>query len=95
MFVLFTLLVKAEANQLSLDERVEYQAGFAEPGSGVLVHLDPGLRLTLRDLATLMMMISDNSALNMVCAIVNLVNLQSSSGNQRTLITRTGYGIFS
>ena len=94
MFVLFTLLVKAEANQLSLDERVEYQAGFAEPGSGVLVHLDPGLRPTLSDLATLMM-ISDNSALNMVCAIVNLVNLQSSSGNQRTLITRTGYGIFS
>lgn len=72
MFVLFTLLVKAEAKQLSLDERVEYQAGFAEPGSGVLVHLDPGLRPTLRDLATLMMMISDNSALNMLIDYLGL-----------------------
>lgn len=63
VYVLFTLLAKAETGELALDERIEFTAEAAKPGSGVLFHLDHGLRLTLRDLATLMMMISDNSAL--------------------------------
>jgi beta-lactamase class A len=72
IFVLFTLLVKAEANQLSLGDRIEYLAGFSKPGSGVLTHLGPGLQPTLKDLATLMMMISDNSALNMLIDYLGL-----------------------
>jgi beta-lactamase class A len=63
MYVLYTLLVKAEDGQLALNERLETTAAAAKPGSGVLFHLDPGLQPTLKDLATLMMMISDNSAL--------------------------------
>jgi beta-lactamase class A len=66
IYVLFTLLVKAAANQLSLNDRIEYTPASAMPGSGVLSHLDPGLRPSLKDLATLMMMISDNSALTML-----------------------------
>ena len=66
MYVLFTLLKKADAGELSLDERIEFTPTAAKPGSGVLFHLDHGLRLTLKDLATLMMMISDNSALMML-----------------------------
>ena len=63
MYVLYTLLAKTAAGELDLDERIEFTAESAKPGSGVLFHLDHGLRLTLKDLATLMMMISDNSAL--------------------------------
>jgi beta-lactamase class A len=66
IYVLFTLLVKANANQLSLADRIEFTPTSAKPGSGVLSHLDPGLRPSLKDLATLMMMISDNSALAML-----------------------------
>ncbi len=63
IYVLYTLLARAEAGDFDLDERIEFTADAAKPGSGVLFHLDHGLRLTLKDLATLMMMISDNSAL--------------------------------
>jgi beta-lactamase class A len=66
MYVLFALLVKADSKQLSLADRVEFSAASAKPGSGVLSHLDSGLRPSLKDLATLMMMISDNSALAML-----------------------------
>lgn len=66
MYILFTLLKKADSGELALDQRIEMTPTAAKPGSGVLFHLDHGLRLTLRDLATLMMMISDNSALMML-----------------------------
>ena len=72
IYVLFTLLVKAGANQLSLADRIEFSSASAKPGSGVLFHLDPGLRPTLKDLATLMMMISDNSALTMLMDYLGL-----------------------
>ncbi len=63
MYVLYTLLARAAAGAIALEDRIEFTAEAAKPGSGVLFHLDHGLRLTLKDLATLMMMISDNSAL--------------------------------
>jgi len=66
MYVLYTLLAKVEDGQLALNERLDYTSAVAKPGSGVLFHLDPGLQPTLKDLATLMMMISDNSALMML-----------------------------
>jgi beta-lactamase class A len=72
MYVLFTLLAKADHGQLALDERIEFTPAVAKPGSGVLFHLDPGLQPTLKDLATLMMMISDNSALMMLTNYLGL-----------------------
>jgi len=72
MYVLFTLLAQADHGQLALDERIEFTPAAAKPGSGVLFHLDPGLQPTLKDLATLMMMISDNSALMMLTNYLGL-----------------------
>ena len=51
---------------MSLDERVEYRAEDHTQGSGVLKLLAPGLTLTLRDLARLMIVISDNVSTNLV-----------------------------
>ena len=63
LFVLYTLLAGAERGDFCLADRLELNPERAQPGSGVLFHLDGGLRPTLKDLATLMMMISDNTAL--------------------------------
>jgi len=60
--VLVTLYEEARAGRAELGERVVYRSGSKVPGSGVLQDLDDGLTLTLRDLAVLMMTVSDNTA---------------------------------
>lgn len=72
MYILFALLARAERGEISLGERLELTREAAQPGSGVLFHLGSGLRPTLRDLATLMMMISDNTALIMLSEYLGL-----------------------
>lgn len=66
IFVLFALLRADASGELSLDERIEIVERAKTLGSGVLVHLDPGFSPTLSDLGTLMMMVSDNAAANLV-----------------------------
>ena len=59
---------------LTEDEKVE--------GSGALTNLAQGLALTLRDTATLMIILSDNTATNM---ILELVGLESINHRMRSL----------
>jgi beta-lactamase class A len=72
MYVLYALLAGVDRHRVSLDERVELTADVQQPGSGVLFHLNPGLRPSLRDLAILMMMISDNSAMTLLSRYLGL-----------------------
>lgn len=60
--VLVTLYEEVRAGRAELGERVVYRSESKVPGSGVLQDLDDGLTLTLRDLAVLMMTVSDNTA---------------------------------
>lgn len=65
-FVLLTLADGVSANVLDPSERIELRESDIVPGSGVLRYCAPGLRLTLHDLAYLMMTISDNVATNLL-----------------------------
>lgn len=56
----------AEAGRLDPAERVTVPAEARAEGTGVLKALDPGLQPTWRDLATLMITVSDNVATNLV-----------------------------
>ena len=60
--ILVTLYEEVRAGRADLRERVTYRSEMRVPGSGVLQDLDDGLTLTLRDVAMLMMTISDNTA---------------------------------
>ena len=64
--VLAELFAQAEAGKLDLDERVPLLASDQVGGSGTLRDFQPGVQPTLRDLAALMIVVSDNSATNML-----------------------------
>ncbi len=90
MYILFALLARAERGEASLDERLEFNREAAQPGSGVLYHLDPGLQPTLKDLATLMMMISDNSALILLTTYLGLDTINGEIARLGLEHTRCG-----
>lgn len=60
--VLIELLLQAEEGRLSLDERVAVTEALKSPGSGVLKELSSSPHVSLSDLAMLMIIISDNTA---------------------------------
>jgi beta-lactamase class A len=66
IMVLFELVRACARGQAQMWERMSLQASDRTLGSGLLVDLDEGAGLTLRDLAVLMMAISDNTATNML-----------------------------
>lgn len=70
--IFYELMRQAGEGRLSLDEMRELKAEEKVPGCGVLRDLTPGIRLPLRDLATLMMTISDNTASNMCIDAVGI-----------------------
>ncbi len=57
---------QAEAGKFSLQDRLEYKSSHARWPSGVLYAMQPGLNPTVMDLLTLMIIISDNSATDML-----------------------------
>jgi beta-lactamase class A len=68
--LLYALYRLAQEGELDLAARVELRREDRVPGSGVLRHLDAGLRPTVRDLAELMIIVSDNYATDLVYQLV-------------------------
>ena len=71
------LMLRVRQGHADLDSVVTLAAGDQVGGSGVLSVLRPGLRCTVADLCTLMIVLSDNSATNMlidVCGGVDVIN---------------------
>jgi beta-lactamase class A len=66
VFVLQALLEQAQTEALSLSDELVLSADEQVTGSGVLKELTAGRTYTLRDLATLMIIISDNTATNLL-----------------------------
>ena len=62
------LLTRVERGEIRLDSMIEVQQWDLHPGSGTLSRLldDPGVILSLRNLLELMLLISDNSATDLV-----------------------------
>ncbi len=64
--ILVTLLDEVNEGRMRLDERVSLIMRDRVGGSGVLKHMDSGLAPTLADLAWLMIVLSDNTATNLL-----------------------------
>jgi beta-lactamase class A len=70
--VLIALLDEVQKGTMRLDEPLSMLARDRVGGSGVLQHLHPGLQLTVEDAARLMIIISDNTATNLLLEKLNI-----------------------
>ncbi|NOU89367.1 serine hydrolase [Paenibacillus sp. LMG 31460] len=68
--ILTTLYRDVEAGKIRLDERVKLKWEERVPGSGVLQLLDPEAEVSIRDMAMLMIIVSDNYATDRVLDLV-------------------------
>jgi beta-lactamase class A len=64
--ILAALYDRIGRNEIDPDESIVLRQTDIKPGSGVLQFLQPGAVITLRDAATLMITLSDNTATNLV-----------------------------
>lgn len=55
-----------EAGKFALTDRVAITAPMKQPGTGIIRSLDPGAQLTIKDLLTLMIIVSDNTATDLM-----------------------------
>jgi beta-lactamase class A len=90
--ILVELMRQAETGKLNLDERVEIHRPALVGGSGVLQFFaEGGSAISLRDLAVLMVVLSDNSATNLIIDRVGMQNVNSmlaGLGLNKTLLAR-------
>jgi beta-lactamase class A len=83
------VLHQSETGKFSLSDRVTLKAGDRRLPSGVLYALDPGLQPTIKDLLTLMIIISDNEATDLLGDKVGRANVTAymrSLGLDKTTI---------
>lgn len=80
--ILVALYQAVHEGRVSLGDRIRYGPEHQCLGSGVLQRLSPGVELSVRDTAVLMIIISDNVATNMV---IDTVGLDAINAEQRKL----------
>ncbi|BDG60212.1 serine hydrolase [Caldinitratiruptor microaerophilus] len=80
--ILYEVYKQAGEGRLDLAERLVLRAEDIVPGSGVLKDLTPGLALTVKDLATLMITVSDNTATNL---LIDRVGREAVNDSMREL----------
>ncbi len=75
--ILLAALDQVQRGALRLDDRIELEAGDRVGGSGLLYEFDPGVRLSLRDYLTAMIVVSDNSATNLALRLVGVAQVNA------------------
>ena len=66
-----------DQGKVDLNQRVELTDAHRTPGSGVLKEMGAGLQPTIHDLAMLMIIISDNTATDILYNLVGRANLNN------------------
>jgi beta-lactamase class A len=87
--VIVELYRQIEAGKLSLDDRLVLKDSLKVPGSGILKELTEGLDVSIRDLSRLMMILSDNTATDMLVEKVGKDNVNATMrrlGLQNTVV---------
>ncbi|MDH7602207.1 MAG: class A beta-lactamase-related serine hydrolase [Armatimonadota bacterium] len=92
--MLVEALRQARDGELDLDQEVALSDDQRVRGSGVLRYLHSGIKLTLLDLLWLMIIVSDNTATNIVMDLIGIENVNKtlrSMGYTQTTLRRKMY----
>lgn len=87
--ILIGLYQAVHEGRVALDDRITFRDEHRFPGSGVLQRMSSGVEMSVRDAATLMIIISDNVATNMVADLVGhdyINEQQRRMGLERTAL---------
>lgn len=76
-YILASLFEKVRDGRASLDDMLTYEPSHFVDGSGVIRSLDYGLTMRAKDVATLMIIVSDNIATNMMIAYLGLEDINA------------------
>jgi beta-lactamase class A len=68
--IMAALFAEVARGRLRWDQQLELRKGDIVSGSGVLTELSPGTKLSLRDLRNLMIVVSDNTATNLILDVL-------------------------
>jgi beta-lactamase class A len=80
--ILYEVFRQAGEGRIRLTDTRVVRGEDVVPGSGILKDLTPGLELSLRDLAVLMIVLSDNTASN---ALIDVVGIDAVNQSMRSL----------
>ena len=75
--ILYEALEQVRSGKAHFDDRITLTKADQVPGSGVLLFFDAPLSLTLKDVLTMMVVMSDNSATNLVIDHLGLENINA------------------
>jgi beta-lactamase class A len=75
--ILYEALEQVRSDKARLDDKITLTKTDQVPGSGVLLFFDAPLPLTLKDVLTMMIVMSDNSAANLVIDHLGLENINA------------------
>lgn len=76
--ILVGALRQVRQGRLSLSTEYALRGGRSCGGSGVISHLSDGILLSIQDMLTLMIIVSDNTATNMIIDIVGMGSVNST-----------------
>ena len=79
--ILVEVYRQAGEGRFGLADPLVLKAADVVPGSGILKDLTPGVTLSVRDLATLMIVVSDNTATNMLIDLVGIEPVNSTAAS--------------
>lgn len=89
--IIWELFKKIESKEIAIDNEIALQECNKVGGFGVLKELHDGLNLSIKDLATLMIILSDNIATNILIDLLGMENINQSSkdiGMKDTILQR-------
>lgn len=91
LLILAELLKKASENKFSLSDTITITNFMKTEGDGVLKELNTGHRFSLKELATLMIIVSDNQATNILIDFLGMENINllgKELGLKETILER-------